>query len=50
VGTDDERALAVALAWGAAAVQHHGTLFTTADHPARVAISQRVPSAQKLAQ
>ena len=48
VGTDDEAALAVALAWGAAAVQHHGTLFTTADHPARVVISERVPSARKL--
>ena len=48
VGTDDEHALAVALAWGAAAVQHHGTLFTTADHPARAVISERVPSARKL--
>jgi len=48
VGTDDEHALAVALAWGAAAVQHHGTLFTTADHPARAVISERLPSARKL--
>ena len=44
----DENGLEVALAWGAAAVQHHGTLFTTAHHPAHVAISEHVPSGREL--
>ena len=29
-------------------VQHHGTLFTTAQHPAQVAISEHVPSGREL--
>jgi len=44
----DDNGLEVALAWGAAAVQHHGTLFTTAQHPAHVAISEHVPSGREL--
>jgi 1-phosphofructokinase len=44
----DDNGLEVALAWGAAAVQHHGTLFTTARHPARVAISEHVPFGREL--
>ena len=44
----DDNGLEVALAWGAAAVQHHGTLFTTARHPARVAISEHVPLGREL--
>jgi 1-phosphofructokinase len=44
----NENLLGVALAWGAAAVQHHGTLFTTAHHPTPVTISERVPLEQAL--
>ena len=32
---DTDRALRTALAWGAAAVQHHGTCFTTTGPPTR---------------
>ena len=41
-------ALEVALSWGAAAVQHHGTLFATAHAAAPVAISDRVPLRRRL--
>jgi len=41
-------ALRVALAWGAAAVQHHGTLFTAAHHQVPVLLSDSVPVHQKL--
>jgi 1-phosphofructokinase len=45
---DTQEALRVALAWGAAAVQHHGTLFTTTHHPVPVLLSDSVPVHQKL--
>jgi 1-phosphofructokinase len=41
-------ALQVALAWGAAAVQHHGTLFTATRHQVPVLLSDSVPVHQKL--
>jgi 1-phosphofructokinase len=44
----DANGLEVALAWGAAAVQHHGTLFTTAQHPVHVVISEHVPLGRQL--
>jgi 1-phosphofructokinase len=44
--TDD--ALGTALAWGAAAVQHHGTLFTPTTNPVSVTISESIPTRQKL--
>lgn len=46
---DPEVALRTALAWGAAAVQHHGTLFTTSGRPTPVVLSDSVPLNQKLA-
>ena len=45
---DTEMALRTALAWGAAAVQHHGTLLTTTGHSAPVTLSDVVPLNQKL--
>jgi 1-phosphofructokinase len=45
---DTDNALRTALAWGAAAVQHHGTLFTTARHSTPVALSDSVPVSRKL--
>ena len=45
---DTDDALKAALAWGAAAVQHHGTLFTTTHPPVPVALSESVPLSQKL--
>ena len=45
---DPDNALRTALAWGAAAVQHHGTLFTTTRHAAPVTLSDSVPLNQKL--
>jgi 1-phosphofructokinase len=42
-------ALRVALAWGAAAVQHHGTLFSATHHQVPVLLSDSVPVHQKLA-
>ncbi len=44
--TDD--ALGTALAWGAAAVQHHGTLFTPTANPVSVTISDSIPTRQQL--
>jgi 1-phosphofructokinase len=41
-------ALTVALAWGAAAVQHHGTLFTTTHHSVPVRLSESVALNRKL--
>jgi 1-phosphofructokinase len=41
-------ALRVALAWGAAAVQHHRTLFTATQHQVPVLLSDSVPVHQKL--
>jgi 1-phosphofructokinase len=40
---DTTEALSTALAWGAAAVQHHGTLFTTTHHTVTVTINESVP-------
>jgi 1-phosphofructokinase len=49
--TDDTAdALRAALYWGAAAVQHHGTLFSTAGHSTAVTISDRVPLDHRLSQ
>ena len=45
---DTDQALRTALAWGAAAVQHHGTLFTTDGHSTPVTLSDSVPLNQKL--
>jgi 1-phosphofructokinase len=45
-GPDD--ALAAALVWGAAAVQHHGTLFTTTSRATPVSLSDSVPLNRKL--
>ena len=45
---DHDEALRTALAWGAAAVQHHGTLFTTTGRATAVALSEGVPLNQKL--
>ena len=39
---DTTEALTSALAWGAAAVQHHGTLFTATRRSMRVTISRNV--------
>jgi 1-phosphofructokinase len=44
--TDD--ALGTALAWGAAAVQHHGTLFAPTANPVSVTISETIPTRHKL--
>jgi 1-phosphofructokinase len=41
-------ALASALAWGASAVQHQGTLLTGADRPSVVTISETVPRRRRL--
>jgi 1-phosphofructokinase len=41
-------ALALGLRWAAAAVQHHGTLFTADNHEAPVTISERLPGRQPL--
>jgi 1-phosphofructokinase len=49
VAGDPEAALRTALAWGAAAVQHHGTLFSTAGRATPVTLSDSVPLHQKLA-
>lgn len=46
--TDADNALTVALSWGAAAVQHHGTLFTTVGHTTPVTISDSVPLNREL--
>jgi 1-phosphofructokinase len=46
---DPEVALRTALAWGAAAVQHHGTLFSTAGRSTPVTLSDSVPLHRKLA-
>jgi 1-phosphofructokinase len=45
---DPTEALTVALAWGAAAVQHHGTLFTAPDDATDVTISESVPLRRQL--
>lgn len=45
----DGPALDVALAWGAAAVQHHGTLFAAAHPPTPAVVSDRVPLERRLA-
>lgn len=45
---ETDEALGNALAWGAAAVQHHGTLFTPTPHPMSVTISESLPTRQKL--
>jgi 1-phosphofructokinase len=45
---DPTEALTTALAWGAAAVQHHGTLFTATHRSAPVTISENVPRSQPL--
>jgi 1-phosphofructokinase len=47
--TDPTEALTVALAWGAAAVQHHGTLFSATEHSTPVTISESVPVGRRLA-
>ena len=44
---DTDEAVRVGLTWAAAAVQHHGTLFTTAI-PTAITLSERVPRTQKL--
>ena len=44
--TDD--ALGTALAWGAAAVQHHGTLFTPTANPVSVTITDSIPTRRQL--
>ncbi len=45
---DINEALTNALAWGAAAVQHHGTLFTPTRTPVSVTISPSIPMNQEL--
>jgi 1-phosphofructokinase len=45
---DTDEALRVALAWGAAAVQHHGTLFSTTRHAVPVTLSDSVPVCRRL--
>jgi 1-phosphofructokinase len=45
---DPTQALTVALAWGAAAVHHHGTLFSATDDTTAVTISESVPLRQRL--
>jgi len=44
---DCDEALGVGLTWAAAAVQHHGTLFTTAT-PVPIALTEDIPLTQKL--
>lgn len=46
---DTDTALRTALAWGAAAVRHHGTLFTTDARPTPVVLDDRVPMRRPLA-
>jgi 1-phosphofructokinase len=45
---DTTEALTTALTWGAAAVQHHGTLFTTTHHSTAVTISENIPLNRQL--
>jgi 1-phosphofructokinase len=45
---DPDTALRTALAWGAAAVQHHGTLFTATGHDIPATLSDTVPRHHKL--
>jgi len=45
---DPTDAFIAALTWGAAAVQHHGTLFSTAGHSTDVVISDSVPRSRAL--
>ncbi|HEY0817038.1 MAG TPA: 1-phosphofructokinase [Pseudonocardia sp.] len=45
---ETDQALGNALAWGAAAVQHHGTLFAPASSPVSVTITESIPTRQKL--
>jgi 1-phosphofructokinase len=45
---DPAGAFIAALTWGAAAVQHHGTLFSTTGHSTNVVISDSVPLSRAL--
>lgn len=45
---DTDEALGNALAWGAAAVQHRGTLFTPTRNPVSVTISSSIPRSREL--
>ncbi len=45
---DPAAAFVAALAWGAAAVRHHGTLLRTAGHPTDVVVSDTVPLSRAL--
>ena len=47
-GSTREHRLATALQWGAAAVQHEGTLFTPVDAPVDVSIHESVDRARRL--